>query len=105
MADIVQTGTDFPFPPDPSMSDIAFKACCSRIFVVMPGMIRRRAWRDPGGSGHRPDKAMRSPDNRCGTASFELRPASTVISTILLHVYGQMLCFRWAHADMDQHLA
>ena len=42
IADMVQTGTDLPFPPEPSVNDIAFKACCSRIFVVMPGMIFRR---------------------------------------------------------------
>ena len=60
IADMVQTGTDLPLPPEPSVKDIAFKACCSRIFVVMPGMILRRPWRDPVGSGQRPERATRS---------------------------------------------
>eukprot|EP00959_Pyramimonas_sp_CCMP1952_P149802 3134280-Pyramimonas_sp.AAC.2 len=64
---MAQTGKDLPLPPEPRVKDIVFKACCSRICVVRPGMICRRARRDPAGTGHRPDKARRSPGNKCGT--------------------------------------
>eukprot|EP00959_Pyramimonas_sp_CCMP1952_P064127 1339594-Pyramimonas_sp.AAC.1 len=74
---MAQTGTDLPLPPEPSVKYIVFKACCSRIFVVMPGMICRGARRDPAGTGRRPDNARRSPGNKCGTVSLELSPAST----------------------------
>eukprot|EP00959_Pyramimonas_sp_CCMP1952_P402195 8428014-Pyramimonas_sp.AAC.1 len=72
---MAQTGTDLPLPPEPSVKYIAFKACCSRIFAVMPGMIFRKPSRDPAGAGHRPDKARRSPGKNRGSVSLELSPA------------------------------
>ena len=85
MAEMVQTGTDLPRPPEPSVKEIAFKACCSRILVVMPGMTFRRPRREPLGSGHRPLRATRSPEKKCGSGSVELKPASMVISKMVLH--------------------
>ena len=88
IADMVETGTDFPLPPEPSARDNAFRPCCWRVLLFIPGMILAKPLRDPAGKGQQPASATRSECKMWGTAMFGLKPARRIASTILLHLYA-----------------
>ena len=88
IADMIGTGTDLPLPPDPTARDNAFRPCCWRVVLFMPGMILARPLRDPAGKGQQPASASRSECKMWGTAMIGLKPARRIASKILLHLYA-----------------